>query len=215
MPHCHWFTSYTPCNIPIRLTNSKLVYVVGVGSVRFQPVVEGQQSRVVKFTRVLHVPELHSNLLSVMYLTQHKTMQVIISHGLMSFVKDNALLFTVSVNDSNSTLLDGQTVLVEHQTQPPSTCALDLTLWHRRLGHVNMDYVQQMAKNTSVLGLRIDSDVLPDPICEPCISGKQHQPPVPHTAHHRASEALDLVHMDVHGPLPVQTQEGYRYWTSL
>jgi hypothetical protein len=71
-PHRHWFASYTPCNVPICLTNSKLVYAVGIGSVRFQLVVEGCQSRVVEFTRVLHVPKLHSNLLSVLYLTQHK-----------------------------------------------------------------------------------------------------------------------------------------------
>jgi hypothetical protein len=62
-PHRHWFASYTPCNVPIRLADSRLVYAVGVGSVRFQPVVEGHQSRVVEFTRVLHVPELRSNLL--------------------------------------------------------------------------------------------------------------------------------------------------------
>jgi hypothetical protein len=130
----------------------------------------------------------------------------------MSFVKDSALLVTASVSDSNSTLLDGKTVIVEHQAQPASTCTLDLTLWYRRLGHVNIDYVRRMVKDSSVLGLRIDSDVPPDPICEPCISGKQHRPPVPHAAQHRASKALDLVHTDVHGPLPVQTQEGYRYW---
>jgi hypothetical protein len=112
MPHCHWFTSYTPCNVPIRLTNSKLVYTVGIGSVPFQLVVEGCQFRVVKFTRVLYVPELCSNLLSVLYLTQHKAICVIISHGLMSFVKSNALLFTVSVSDSNSALLDGTTLSV-------------------------------------------------------------------------------------------------------
>jgi hypothetical protein len=72
------------CAIPIRLANSELVYAVGIGSVRFQPVVEGHRSRVVEFTRVLQVPELRSNLLSVLYLTQHKAIQVIISHGLMS-----------------------------------------------------------------------------------------------------------------------------------
>jgi hypothetical protein len=115
--------------------------------------VEDHQSRVVEFTRVLHVPELCSNLLSVLYLTQHKAIQVIISCGLMSFVKDNALLFTVSVSDSNSALLDCQTVSEEHQAQPASTCALDLTLWHRRLGHVNMDYIQRVAKENSILAL--------------------------------------------------------------
>jgi hypothetical protein len=28
-PHRHWFASYTPCNVPIRLADSKLVYAVG------------------------------------------------------------------------------------------------------------------------------------------------------------------------------------------
>jgi hypothetical protein len=28
-PHCHWFASYTPCNVPIHLADSKLVYAVG------------------------------------------------------------------------------------------------------------------------------------------------------------------------------------------
>jgi hypothetical protein len=35
MPHRHWFASYTPCNVPICLADSKLVYAVGVGSLRF------------------------------------------------------------------------------------------------------------------------------------------------------------------------------------
>jgi hypothetical protein len=69
----------------------------------------------------------------------------------MSFVKNNALLFTASVSNSNSTLLEGQTVLVEHQAQQASNCALDLTLWHRRLDHVNMDYIRRMAKENSAL----------------------------------------------------------------
>jgi hypothetical protein len=72
MPHHHWFASCSRCNVPICLANSKLVYVVGVGLVWFQPVVEGQQPGVVEFTRVLHDLELCSNLLSVLYLTQHK-----------------------------------------------------------------------------------------------------------------------------------------------
>jgi hypothetical protein len=54
----------------------------------------------------------------------------------MFFVKDNALLFTASVSDSNSALLDSQTISVEYQAQPASTCALDLTLWHKRLAHI-------------------------------------------------------------------------------
>ena len=106
-PHRHWFASYTPCNVPIRLADSKVVYAAGIGTVRFRPCVEGQQLRVGEFTRVLHVPELRSNLLSVLYLTQHKAIHVSIDHGLMSFVKGDRLLFTASVSDSNCALLNG------------------------------------------------------------------------------------------------------------
>ena len=31
----------------------------------------------------------------------------------------------------------------------------------------------------------------------------------------RATEICDLIHSDVHGPLPIQTREGYRYWVSF
>lgn len=34
-PHCHWFTTYTQHCTPIRLANNNIVYLAGVGSVRF------------------------------------------------------------------------------------------------------------------------------------------------------------------------------------
>ncbi|TDL20497.1 hypothetical protein BD410DRAFT_700995, partial [Rickenella mellea] len=37
-PHRHWFTTYTPFRVPIRLANNDVIYSAGVGTVRFQPV---------------------------------------------------------------------------------------------------------------------------------------------------------------------------------
>ncbi|EIN07609.1 hypothetical protein PUNSTDRAFT_21066, partial [Punctularia strigosozonata HHB-11173 SS5] len=48
--------------------------------------------------------------------------------------------------------------------------------------------------------------------CEPCIAGKQRRPDVPRIAQHHASKPLDLLHIDLHGPVPVRTPEGYRHW---
>ncbi|KAI0349852.1 hypothetical protein OH77DRAFT_1414123, partial [Trametes cingulata] len=58
-PHCHWFRSYSPHVIPIRLANSHIVYSAGLGSVVFQPAEkEGAVLPAVVLHDVLHVPAL-------------------------------------------------------------------------------------------------------------------------------------------------------------
>ena len=47
-----------------------------------------------------------------------------------------------------------------------------------------------------------------------CLAGKMHSNPFPSTSSH-ASKPLELVHIDLHGPLPVATCEGYRYWVTF
>ena len=71
-PHKHWVRSYTPLKIPVCLANDTVIFSAGVGSMVFAPVVEGRVAQAVEFNRVLHVPELGSNLLSVLYLTRHR-----------------------------------------------------------------------------------------------------------------------------------------------
>ena len=70
-PHKHWIHGYKPLVTPIRLANTTVVFSAGVGSVVFAPEVEGELVRHVEFSRVLHVPDLGSNLLSVLYLTRN------------------------------------------------------------------------------------------------------------------------------------------------
>jgi hypothetical protein len=62
-----------------------------------------------------------------------------------------------------------------------------------------------------VTGLTFLSKEKPDPVCKPCLSGKMHANPFP-SSDTRATRPLELVHTDVHGPLPVQTHSGYCHW---
>src|ERR1700678_1650312 len=71
-PHAHWIRQVEPFRTPIRLANNLIVYSAGVGSVVFSPTIRGRKARDVEFTRVLHVPDLRTNLLSILYLTRHK-----------------------------------------------------------------------------------------------------------------------------------------------
>ena len=42
-PHCHWLYNYTPKCIAIKLANNTVVYSAGMGSVVFNPVIDGKR----------------------------------------------------------------------------------------------------------------------------------------------------------------------------
>ena len=84
-PNRHWFKTYQPLVIPVRVADGNIVMSCGVGNVVFQPVVHGVEKRKLEFERVLHVPDLRSNLFSVLYLTECKGYTVKIAKGRMNF----------------------------------------------------------------------------------------------------------------------------------
>ena len=62
-----------------------------------------------------------------------------------------------------------------------------------------------------VTGMVLNSSQKPDPVCEPCLAGKMHSNPFPSSSS-KAKHPLELVHTDLHGPLPVKSYHGYQYW---
>ena len=133
----------------------------------------------------------------------------------MRFVRNGTLLFTATVNRHNAAHLTGHIVPMTEFSDMVSTCPLDLTLWHRRFAHLNHGDVRKLINTQLVKGIEVKSKDSPDPICEPCIAGKQRRSDVSRVATHCASGLLQLVHSDVHGPLPVQTRNGYKYWITF
>ena len=80
---------------------------------------------------------------------------------------------------------------------------------------MNYKALQKVIHKDLVDGLIIKSNKQPDPICEPCLAGKQHRGPIPKSAYH-AYQSLELIHSDVHGPMAVSSREGgFRYWVSF
>ena len=124
-PHSHWIHNYTPFRTPIRLANDYIVYSAGVGSVRFVPKIGGKNARVVEFTRVLHVPDLRTNLLSILYLTRQKQFTVTINSDEMKFICNNTMLFTAKINENNAAFLDGHTDANSEYAGYISTLPLD------------------------------------------------------------------------------------------
>ncbi|KAL5520691.1 hypothetical protein ACEPAF_2693 [Sanghuangporus sanghuang] len=133
----------------------------------------------------------------------------------MLFHHHGTVLFTANITSYNAATLNGHIVPTIAYAAFTSTCPLDTTLWHRRFAHLNHGDVNRLMTEELVKGMVVKSKSTPDPICEPCIAGKQHRFNISKLVSHRASGLLQLVHSDVHGPLPVQSRYGFKYWITF
>ena len=100
-PHKHWFRSYSPHIVPIRLANNTQIYSAGLGSIEFQPIIGDVPGRPIVLHDVLHVPDLGSNLLSLFHLTRAKGYKVLIESDQVQFTYQGHLHFTATVNNHN------------------------------------------------------------------------------------------------------------------
>jgi len=112
-PHCHWFNTYKPHVVPIRLANRSVVFSAGIGSVSVQPDAKKGSSTPVELKNVLHVPSLGSNLLSVFSLTCKDGYVVYIEGNTVQFLHDKKLQFTATVNKRNIGYVNGTTLSAE------------------------------------------------------------------------------------------------------
>ena len=108
-PHRHWFHQYKPFRTPICLADKKVVYSAGIGTIIFEPVINGVQMPAIEFTRVLHVPDLRTNLFSILYLTRVKSFIVLIDSSTIHFQLNGQTLFTACINPNNAVYLQGTT----------------------------------------------------------------------------------------------------------
>ena len=208
-PRREWFKSYTPCSVPIRVANGQVVYAAGRGTVEFAPVKDGRNLRPVLFSEVLHVPSLNQNLLSVLTLTVKHAFDVLIKASTITFTKDSIPRFYASVGADRVALLSGSTVV-----QAASSMQLSgYELWHRRFGHISASRLKSLVELEMVSNLSLPSVPSSTPICPSCMDGKQTRDPFPHSTSRR-STPLQLVHSDLHGPLP-PTANGFKYWISF
>ncbi|GKB64754.1 retrovirus-related pol polyprotein from transposon TNT 1-94, partial [Tanacetum coccineum] len=83
-------------------------------------------------------------------------------------------------------------------------------LWHRRLSHLNFDYINSLAKQSLVQGLpklKYQKDYL----CSACALGKSKKHSHKPKAEDFIQEKLYLLHMDLCGPMRVQNINGRKY----
>jgi transposase InsO family protein len=84
-------------------------------------------------------------------------------------------------------------------------------LWHKRLAHINYKVLPYICKAvTSLPELKVDQEG----ICNGCAQGKNIKNPFP-KRDNKAEGALELIHLDVCGPMPSSSISGYVYYVSF
>ena len=170
-------------------------------------------------TDVLYVPEATDNLLSVRRATEVGVDFTFSSSG-CKVSKGGTTLLTAPCKGDNIYYLAGE-------CQKSSTAAAALLsrasketpeLWHRRFGHLGYTNLAKLQQNEMVTGININAEAFKaageNGLCEPCVLGKQHR--LPFTASETVStRPLDLLHMDLCGPLAVTSKGGSKYFVTF
>lgn len=92
-----------------------------------------------------------------------------------------------------------------HFTQSNSTHA-----WHRCMGHVNFQHMRHMTTHGLVDGVPTlaPSTLVP---CETCVMTKHHRSRIPRFSLTTTTRPLELLHIDVCGPLPTPSRSSTQY----
>jgi len=203
-----FFTSFQQfaCVQKVTLPDGNVVHGVGTGDVKWEDSKFGD----VELKDVMLVPDFNQNLVSVKKMTEKGATVTFNKAGLKVFLDGN-LVATGQLDKGSSGalyVLDGKPYVQEnfaHAAQVKNR----IEDWHKRLGHASPDKLMQLVKEGLVDGLQLVGDTKMS-FCETCQFGKQSRNPFPKEAA-CSKEALELIHSDVCGPMPVNSVGGNRY----
>jgi len=86
----------------------------------------------------------------------------------------------------------------------------EVKLWHQKLGHLHLKGMNKALSSEAIRGLH-DLKIVEGNICGECQIGKQTRMSHPRLEHQVFSKVLELMHMDLIGPMQVESIGGKRY----
>jgi len=140
-----WLTDYKTDNTGamISLGNNQICNVAGEGTVQIKKFIDGvwHDARIEK---VLHVPKLRKNLLSVGVCTK-KGLEVQFKNNRVELVRDDEVL-AMGMKQDNDVYRMLFRVVKQGSAEEANIATTNLTVWHERLGHVGKRAIRELAK---------------------------------------------------------------------
>ncbi|MCO5593958.1 hypothetical protein L7F22_047977 [Adiantum nelumboides] len=95
-----------------------------------------------------------------------------------------------------------------------SDVVADIEIWHKRIGHANVQRLKIMQRQELVTGLHVFKLADMQKVCEACQLGKQVKASFPHDKH-VSINVLELVHSDVWGSAKTASMGGCRFYVTF
>jgi hypothetical protein len=171
-------------------------------------VFEGQSGDQWVLYDVYYIPKLKSNLVSLGQLTEigHR---ILMDDNLIEVAQKNPEKMIMRVQRSVNRLYK-----VELKTANPVSLLANVSdmswLWHGRLGHVNFQSLKMLVEKEMAGGIPLIDH--PDQVCQSCLAAKQTRCSFPQVSRWRADEPLELIHIDLCGPITPETEGKSRYF---
>jgi transposase InsO family protein len=226
---CHtreWFADFTPISgKSVVLADGRVIPVLGRGRIDVDITVAGHSSHNT-LNEVLYVPGIAANLLSVAKMTEaglqlsfHGRHCVIRSRQgavIARAEKQDNRLYRVSARARSTrgatTTQEANLVLGLAATAVASPEKCSLQLAHQRMGHINFTSLQQIHSRhlaTDIPWTTAEPEHQAQAsVCDSCQMGKSHRAAMPQAATQRMTQALELVHSDICGPMRTASLHG-------
>ncbi len=186
----------------IYLGDNRVIKAYGEGTVELQ-CYDGADGITLALNKVLYVPEITKNLLSVPVMTQMGA-EVLFDNGKCSITKDGRTINIGHIVDNQLYTLNTEEY-AHIATAKPS-----LEQLHCRFGHLNFGYVNKLAQGNMVEGMNYSTGTV-NQECEACAQAKMHKIPFPKQSTKKTSRPLELIHSDLCGPMNVESIGGSKY----
>ena len=186
----------------VRFGDDSRIDIKGKGSICF--IFDEGEKKILN--NVYFIPRLRSNIISLGQATEVGCEVRMKDNKLMLFDKYGDLMVHTTRTQNR---LYKVTLNVDRIQYLQLTTASASSMWHARLGHVNIETLKLMARKELVAGL--PEVVIRKETCVSCLLGKQARKPFPHATSFRAASSLELIHCDLCGPISPPTPSQKRY----
>ena len=196
-----------PCTV--NLGDNRTILAYGKGTYRILADLDGNVQHIA-LRDVLYLPDLEKNLLSVRAMAKLGA-SVQFESDRCKIVRNSKLL---AIGEMQGKLYILKIIPSEENVNIARENS-GMQLWHCRFGHLGMDGVTKLIKGKMVEGMNCGTKDERNSVCEACIMGKQHRTAYPKEVSIRATEAFELIHSDVCGPMSVNSVGGSRYFVTF